>query len=417
MPAKILLVAASLFLAMLMAGCGSKGCPNSLSGSSGGSANAGGAGSSANSAGCNVIGPGPTNSTQSALVYFMDDSAGQIAGEGLNIDGQGTFAPLASFVPPQMPTNVDDGGLVVVGEKYLYVPLSNASTGSVYGFSIDSSTGALSPLNNNPYAVSGLQGQIGVPFSIAADPNGKFVFVGDAAGITALAVNSTDGSLTTINSTPLATGIGAPRQMATDGLGKYLYVVDGTSIAELAYNSSGTLTLLGTLTSSLTGMAMMTGEPSGKWMLGVRAQVGQQGGALDYNVYVFSISSSGVLASAIPTSNLFPPTYLAVSPNGQFVYTFNEDDTSTTGTFLQPIVGLTFSSTTGALTNPVPFNDVLSKIGHIDQNGLLIFAAGQSSGATAAGTIPISIAKDGTLSSSAAHAGLPSYSFVVTDIP
>ena len=188
---------------------------------------------------------GGGNNTQRALVYFMDDDAGQIAAEGLNINTAGTFAPVSNFVPPQMPSQVDDGGIVIVSQKYLYTPLSNASTGSVYGFSIDATTGALSPLNGSPYPVAGLMNQIGVAFSIAADPAGKFVFVADALGITVLAVNSNDGSLTTVNLAAMSTGIGAPQQMSTDGLGKYLYVVDGLSIAQFSYDASGNLTPLG----------------------------------------------------------------------------------------------------------------------------------------------------------------------------
>ncbi|HZQ97042.1 MAG TPA: beta-propeller fold lactonase family protein [Candidatus Sulfotelmatobacter sp.] len=417
MPAKILLIAASLLLAMVMAGCGTKGCSTATPGSTGGTSGGTAGGASAPPGACSLGsgGGGPTNS-QRALVYFMVDDAGQIAGEGLNINSAGTFASLMNFVPPQMPVAVTDGGVVIVGEKYLYVPLSNASTGSVFGYSIDGATGALSPLNNSPYAVNGLQGTQS-PFSIAADPAGNFVFVGDAAGITVFAVNPNDGSLTPVNTTPVS-GIGAPVQMATDGLGKYLYAVDGVSIAQFSYNSSGALTPLGSVTSSLTDMAMMTGEPSGKWMLGVRAQVGQQGGALDLNVYVFAISSTGALTSAIPTSTPFPPTYVVVSPNDKFVYTFNEDDTSTTSsTFLQPIVGFTFNPTSGALTNATPFPDVLSKIGHMDQSGQVLIAAGQSAVTVAAGTVPITVLSDGTLSSSSSHAGLPSFSFAVTDTP
>jgi hypothetical protein len=415
MPAKILLVAASLVIAIFMAGCGTKGCSSAGPGSTGGSSGGPAGGSTPPAGGgCSLTGTGGgTNNSQRAFVYFMDDSAGQIAAEGLNVNSSGTFVPVPNFVPPQMPSQVIDGGLVVTSQKYLYVPLD---TGDVYGFSIDGTTGALSALNNSPYPVNGLAGTQ-FAFSIAADPNGNFVFVGDAAGITAFAVSSNDGSLTAVNTTPVSTGIGAPMQMTTDGLGKYLYAIDGTSISAFSYSSSGALTPLGTLTSALTDMAVITGEPSGKWLLGVRAQVGQQGGALDYNVYVFSINSTGVLVGPTPTSTPFAPAYIAISPNDKFVYTFNEDDTSTTGTLRQPIVGLTFDSSTGALVNPVIFDTVLADVGHIDQSGKVIFAIGQSSVATAAGTIPISILSDGTLSASTTHAGVAGLNYVVTDAP
>ena len=413
--AKIILVLASLLLAMAMAGCGNAGCATATPGATGGSSGGSSGGATPPPGGCALTGTGGgTNNLQRAFVYFMDDSAGQIGAEGLNVNTAGSFAPVPNFVPPQMPTVASDGGIVIVDQKYLYVPLDS---GDLYGYSIDGTTGALSALSGSPYPVNGLAATIS-SFSIAADPAGNFVFVGDAAGITVFAVNSGNGALTPVNTTPVSTGIGAPSQMATDGLGKYLYVLDGTSIAQFSYSSTGALTPLGTVSSSITDMAMITGEPSGKWMLGTRAQVGAQGGALDLNVYVFSISSTGALSAAIPTSTPFPPTYVAVSPNGKFVYTFNEDDSNPNNpTFLQPIVGLTFNSATGALTNPTPFPDVLSKIGHIDQSGALLFAIGQSTTATAAGTVPISILSDGTLSASTQHAGAPSFSFAVTDAP
>lgn len=421
MAAKILLGAAILVLIIAMSGCGTKGCSTATPGSTGGPSGGTSGGSTPPGGGCSLTGTGGgLNNTQSALVYFMDGDAGQLAAEGLNINSAGTFASVVNFVPPQMPSHVDDGGVVIVGQKYLYVALSNASTGSVFGFSIDGTTGALSALNNSPYAVPGLLNQVGggpAAFSIAADPAGKFVFVGDATAMTVLAVNPNDGSLSTTDSIPLPGGMGGPQQMATDGLGKYLYAVDGISIAQFSYNASGLLTPLGVLTSSISNMAMMTGEPSGKWMLGVTGEVGQNGPP-DKNVYVFQIGSTGTLASAIPTATPFPPAYVVVSPNDKFVYTFNEDDTDITNpTFLQPIVGFTFDISSGALTNPTPFPDVLSNIGHIDQSGQVVFAAGQSSVATAAGMLPVSVLSDGTLTSSSSHAGLPSFSFAVTDVP
>jgi 6-phosphogluconolactonase (cycloisomerase 2 family) len=416
-PAKFFLAASLILtLALGLEGCGISGCSTATPGSSGGPSSGSGGGSSPPPGACSLPGGPGGGSEQRVFVYLIDDNAGEIAAEGLNINSAGSFAPVSNFVPPPALGFVNDGGMVVVNQKYLYLPLSNVSVGSVYGYSIDGTTGALSLLNNAPYPVNGLQGT-GSSFSIAADPAGKFVFVGDAAGITVFAVNANDGSLTAVPGPPVSTGIGAPMQMATDGLGKYLYALDGVSIAEFSYNSAGLLTSLGTVTSSSSDLVMMSGEPSGKWMLGVRDQAGAGGGALDFNVYVYSINSTGVLASQTPFSTPFPPASLVVSPNDKFVYTFNEDDTSTSGTFLQPIVGLTFDSSTGILQTPVTFPDVLSKIGHIDQSGQTIIVIGQSSATAAAGTIPITILSDGTLSASSQHAGGSFNNFVVTDAP
>lgn len=415
-----ILFSASLTLAVALglslSACGTKGCSTATPGITGGGSSSGSGGSTPPPGACSLPTSGGIGSTETVFVYFMDDSAGQIGAEGLNVSSPGTFAPIANFVPPQMPTGVRDGGLVVVSQKYLYVPLSNLSVGAVYGFSINGTTGALSALSNSPLTVNGLQGS-NSGFSIAADPLSRFVFVGDAAGITVFSVSSNDGSLTVVNGTPVSTGIGGPIQMATDGLGKYLYLVDGTSIAQFSYDANGALTPLGTITSSISDITELASDPSGKWMLGVRHQIGAGGGVLDFNVYIFGINSTGALVGTTPVGTPFPPTYIVVSPNDKFVYTFNEDDTSTTGTFRQPIVGFTFDSATGFLTNPTPFPDVLSDIGHIDQSGKTIFAIGQSSAVAAAGTIPISILSDGTLSASSQHAGAAGTNFVVTDAP
>jgi hypothetical protein len=415
-PAKLFLAASLILtLALGLEGCGISGCSTATPGSSGGTSGGTGGGSTPPPGACSLPSTGGIGSTQTAFVYLIDDSAGQIAAEGLNVNSPGTFASISNFVPPPALGAVSDGGMVVVSKKYLYLPLSNASVGAVYGYSIDGTTGALSLLNNAPYPVNGLQGTSS-NFSIAADPAGKYVFVGDAAGITVFAVNSNDGSLTAVNPTPVS-GIGAPMQMATDGLGKYLYVVDGTSIGEFSYSSAGTLSPLGTITSSVSDLVMMAGDPSGKWMLGVSGQVGASGGVLDHNVYVFSVGSTGVLVGPTPTSTPYPPTDLVVSPNDRVVYTFNEDDTSTSGTFRQPIVQFPFDNSTGVLGTPAPFADVLSSIGQIDQSGLTIFAIGQSSVTATAGMIPISVLSDGSLSASTQHAGGAFNSFVVTDAP
>jgi 6-phosphogluconolactonase (cycloisomerase 2 family) len=415
-----------LVMSAALTGCGHPGCQTATPG--GGSASSGGvsAGSAGAPSGCQLAGGGLSNSTmQTAFLYFMDDSAGEIGAEALNANNSNTFAPLGGFVPPPALGKVTDGGMVVVNKKYLYVPIAGftaslAPFSSVYGYSIDPTTGALTAVPNTSYPVSGLQ--VGTTFSIAADPGGKFLFIGDSSGITVFAINATDGSLTPVNNgTPYASGIGAPQQMTTDGMGKYLYALDGKSIAEFSYSAAGTLTPIAVLTSSVSNMSMLTPDPTGKYMLGITGNVGGNGGLLDFNVYVFTIAQStgtpGSLGGPTPFSTTLTPAYVQISPSGGFVYTFNRNDLSTTGTLREPIIEFSFDPASGALTNPQTFSDVLSDMGKFDQSGNFIFAIGQESSATAAGMIPISVSKTGVLSTSIAHAGVPGTSFVVTDEP
>src|SRR5258708_2032136 len=175
-------------------------------------------------------GGGGTGVSQTAFVYYMDDSAGEMAAEGLDVANSQAFLPLSGFVSPTL-AKATDGGIAIVGESLLYMPLLN--TNALYGFSIDGTTGALTPVSAlSPYTV-------GSPTSIAADPNGAVLFVGGSAGISTFTISPTDGSLTFVN--PSTTTPGVPTQLVTDGLGKYVYAITGSTISAFSYTPAGVL--------------------------------------------------------------------------------------------------------------------------------------------------------------------------------
>ena len=215
-------------------------------------------------------GGGGNNISQTAFVYFMDDTSAEMALEGLNVANSQTFAPIPTFVSPSFPVNTlgDNGGIAIVNKNFLYMPFAN---GSLYGFSIDAATGALSPVPNPILMLSGT-GDV-----IAADPNGAVLFVGGSAGISTFTVNTNDGSLTPIGITPT---VGLPTQITTDGTGKYVYALTGGTITAFTYTSNG---VLGPVTGSpflvTPGMVQIAGEASGKFLLGITP------GAVDSHVY------------------------------------------------------------------------------------------------------------------------------------
>lgn len=346
-----------------------------------------------------------------AFVYAMDDKAGQIAAEGLDVNNSGTFEPIPNFVPPSLPMKpVLDGGIVIVNKTYLYVPFSN---GTVYGFKIDATSGALTATPNSPYAVAG-------GLSITADPAGKFVFVGDFTGISAFTVN-TDGSLTVVPNSPFPSSIAL--QMVTDGLGKYLYSVDGTSINAFSYNSTtGALTAVGSFATGLS-MSNIAGEITGQFIVGVTGQTGASG-VSDDHIYVFGITQSGATAGALaqvggsPFSTINPPAFVAVSPNGSFVYAFTQTAIPASVT-LDPIEGYALSST-GTLMplSTSPFSTLLGEIGKFDQTGQFLFTIGQETTSANAGMIAIGASTTtGALIANLPAAGSVSTSFAVTDAP
>jgi len=400
---RALLVAVMIATTIWLAGCGHYVCT------------AGFGDTTCNNTGTGTGTSGGNGATQTAFMYFMDDAAGQMAAVGLDVANSHTFEPIANWVPPPVvEKNSIDGGLVVVNKTYLYMTISSfpgLSTGGVYGYSINGTTGALTAIPNTPLNLS-LPPYYASP--ITADPGGKFLFVGDSAGIYVLAINANDGSLT--SSGPFTAGIGQPVNMATDGTGKYLYAMDGTNIAQFSYSSSGTLTSLGTVPS---GMMMMTGEATGKYMIGITQHNGAHGAALDSNVYVFTISASGALAQLPPFSTSGDPSYVQVSPNGDYLYTFNEDDQSTGATFLQPVQGFSLSGLPSTLTplTSSPFTGFLSAVGKIDQSGQYMFILGQESDVADAGALAVQISSAGGLSTTLPQTGSASTSIAVTDAP
>jgi hypothetical protein len=391
-----LLLSSTLFLSTVwLGGCGHYTCGTTFGNSS----------CTPSGGGISQGGDGGTIS-QTAFVYFMDDSAAQMALEGLNVANSQTFAPVSSFVSPVFPVNTlgANGGLVIVSKHFLYMPFAN---GDLYGFSIDALTGTLVAVPNSFYKLTG-SGE-----AIAADPNGEVLFVGGSAGISTFRVNANDGSLTAVDTTAT---VGTPTQITTDGSGKYVYALTGSTITAFTYTSGG---VLGPVTGSpfSISMAQIAGEITGRFLFGITAKNGGGSGAIDNHIYVFSIASGGGLnrwGSPVPT--LASPVYLAVNPNGKFVYTFDQTSDIATTTN-DPMEGFAFSTGTLTALGASPFTGLNAELGKFDQRGLYIFAVADVPNSNLSGEFPYGVDASGVLSSTLDHAGVPSLSFAVTDEP
>lgn len=236
---------------------------------------------------------------------------------------------------------------------------ASASSGSVSGFTITSSTGALTLTPNVPYSA-------GNPLvGIAIDPAAQLVFTtqGSTDFITAYLINS-DGSLTGANGDPLSTGLaGSPAGVVTSPLGTsaggFLYVANPVANSVSGYSyvtanapptaSGNLLTPVPGTTQGQTGVFLTEGngptgiaiDPTGKYLYVTNFQ--------DGTVSSFSIDSSGTLSligSPVATGNINGanptpgPIAVQVDPSGKFVYVVNQQDDSLS----------VFSSAAGTLT-------------------------------------------------------------------
>jgi DNA-binding beta-propeller fold protein YncE len=187
------------------------------------------------------------------------------------------------------------------------------------------------------------------------------------------AINQTTGALTTVGS--FSTGIFAAYP-ATDGLGKYLYVtagnlggaVDVFSISPAGSATPGSLTLVGTFSVSV---AVLQGEPTGQFMLGVSGNGANNSGfGNDNHIYVYSINQSTGALTLVgsPFATTYIPSTLAVHPSGKFVYTFNQTVSGTS-----PMEGFAFSAGLLAPLATSPFTSLTAPAGVFDQSGAYLF--------------------------------------------
>jgi len=341
------------------------------------------------------------NGSGTVFAYLLSESNSvSMTADSLNL-ATNAFAADTSFVAPGLPsTLVSDGGTVVVNQKYLYIAFRN---GTVYGYTINGSTGALTSMSGNPYTLS--TGTSGT--SIASDPAGRFLFVSDSVtgDISAFTISATDGSLTAVAGSPFASGISAA-QMTTDGKGLFLYVTTGTSsgpIVAFTISQSGTLGALSSVSGSpfAFGMSKVLGENTGKYLFGIDGQTA--------DISVFSIASNGVIAQlGSPVATASVPVNFAVHPTGTFVYAFEGLST--------PVEGYTFSGGALAKMTNSPFTGVSVDAGQFDQSGLFLLGVGEGSSNPAFAAYATNVSTGVISPTTFAFLPFPSGSFAVTDL-
>lgn len=236
-----------------------------------------------------------------------------------------------------------DGLFITPSGKFVYV--ANEGSNNVSGYNLGSG-GVLTAISGSPFP-AGTK-----PAAVTVDPLSKFVYVANSGSnnVSEFTLSSTNGVLTAVSGSPVKAGTG-PASVAVDPSGKFVftgnaksYDVSGFALA----SGTGALTALvpgpvrarkspASLAVS-SGTTAITYTPSYAFVADFEGFSG--------SVPVLSVTSStGALAPV--TGSPFgtgTPRYIAVSPNGQFVYTANSDGTNSIGEY-------TVNTSTGALTS------------------------------------------------------------------
>ena len=185
---------------------------------------------------------GPTNSI---AAFYIDQST------GATIQGQGSVAPAGN-----------DPWALVVSPTAGFLYADNELDNTVSGYTIDPTTGVLSPVPGSPFPVGPALSSAGpYPHSIAIDPQGHFVYVLDWQGdVVAFGINSSTGSLTSLSTTPLPTGMSAIALTVSSRSVLYVIGTPSGGDAEVAAYSVNTST--GALTAA-SGSPFTFAPPTG----------------------------------------------------------------------------------------------------------------------------------------------------------
>ena len=221
-------------------------------------------------------------------VYTIDSSTGVLTVVGNPVDVG--YNPVYLKVSPS--------------DKFLYV--ANGAAGTLSAFAIGSS-GGLTQIPGSPYVLTGgIAGPQGPgPNWIAIDPGERFLYVANllANAIGAYTINSSTGALTPIAGQPFASGTG-PSSVTVDKTGTYLYTTNITSNNVSAYfiGNTGVLTQLsGSPYSAGTNPAIAQLDPSGQFLY-VGTQAATAGG--NKQILSFYVNQQSGQLTPIEGSNL-----------------------------------------------------------------------------------------------------------------
>jgi 6-phosphogluconolactonase len=282
------------------------------------------------------------------FVYVANLSSGNVS--GFKIESTGALTEITG--PPASPFSVSPLGSgpisVAVDPSGKFAYVANNFSNNVSGFTIDSTTGALTEITGSPFT------PVSQPTSVAVDPSGKFVYVANAGSntVSGFKIEST-GALTEITGPPASPfSVGTnPRSVAVDPSGKFVYVANSGS-----HNVSGF-----TIDSTTGALTAIIGPPASPFTVPGRGGPQPRSMAVDpsgkfvyvaiqnkNNVSGFTIApGTGALTAftgSPPTTGLFPHS-VAVDPSGKFAYVANQS-----GGAIGTVSGYTIDSTTGALT-------------------------------------------------------------------
>jgi|GEM_PF-1145633 len=270
----------------------------------------------------------PTGLAAQNYIYTNNDLNTANSVSGFSVDTNGSLSPV-----PGSPFATGGNGIygysyahslyspnrIIVVNNFLYA--SNAASNNVSAFTIGTGTGTLTAVAGSPFATNAVDNPQYSGISLAATPDGKFLYAGSTGfdgqfvgSITIFNIVSS-GALTMVGSAPVAAG-GPVYSLKVSPDGKFLFAAlsQSSQIAVFAIQSDGSLQAVPNSPFTLSSGAATSVDIN---CAGNLLFAGGNSG----NIYVFNIASDGQL-SAVSGS----PFATGVSSN--WVVALSADDST-----------------------------------------------------------------------------------------
>lgn len=214
---------------------------------------------------------------------------------------------------------------------------------SIAAYSINRSSGLLTPLAGSPYSVARL------PISAAVHPNDKFLYVASAGNspangmISVLSINQTTGALTHVGGSPFV----APTplyQIAIDATGKFAFTANFTSPNVSAFtldaNTGVPTPVAGSPFACVGSPISVAVDPSSRFVY-----VGTQGGGPNNSGAICAYTVNATTGALTPVAGSpfaagAAVSSIAVDPTGKFAFATGNG----------AVLAYTLNATSGALT-------------------------------------------------------------------
>jgi 6-phosphogluconolactonase (cycloisomerase 2 family) len=226
----------------------------------------------------------------------------------------------------------------------------------VYAFTIETSTGTISPVPGSPFAAATTSspGYVQAATLMALDQTNKFLYVSTSKGIYAYTIDQSTGALALIAGSPFGASVAGSWTVAITPTNSYLYQLQSSSSASIyAYSvnqTSGVLTpVSGSPFSAGTCGSMV---PAGT--IGIpgpdNMTIASAGKFMYDNCGIYSIDES--TGAITQVSSQGPGDWPVIDPTGDFLWALTGDQTSCFHCD-EGVTTYSVNPTTGALT-PVP---------------------------------------------------------------